>query len=178
MKGWTYEVMEILGIGIKIPAISSLTIIMTMVFLIITFLEFLWVTEEVDLCLKRPANIPLIILNFIVVVIKVVMVEDLDCGLKIPSTLTLSIVEQVLMVMGEVDICRIQVTLSPIIQVGMVDFWVALFIIVLFTKVFMVTREVDIGLRPATFFPITMVDNAVPQQVPLNMLFLGVGEEK
>ena len=69
-------------------------------------------TEEVDLGIKIPSNIPLVILNFIVVVIKVVMVEDLDCGLKIPSTLTLSIVEQMLIVMGEDDICRISVTLS------------------------------------------------------------------
>ena len=170
--------MEVLDIGLKRPAIRSLTIIMTMVFLIITVLEFLWVTEEVDLGLKRPANIPLVILDFNVVVIKLVMVEDVDFGLKRPSTLTFSIMEQVLMVMGEADICRIPVTLPTIIQVGMVDIWVSLFLLVLFTKVFMVTREVDIGLRPATFYPITMVENAVPQQVPLNMLFLCEGEEK
>ena len=167
-----------MDIGLKRRAIRSITIIMTMVFVIITVLELLWVTEEVDLGIKRPYNIPLVILNFIVLVIKVVIVEDVDWGLKIPSTLTLSIVEQMLIVMGEVDICRIPVTLPPIIQVGMVDFWVALFILVLFTKVFMVTREVDIGLRPATFFPITMVNNALPQQVPLNIFCLGVGEEK
>ena len=60
----------------------------------------------------------------------------------------------------------------------MVDFWVALFSLVLFMKVFMVTREVEIGFRTATFFPITMVENVVPQQVSLYMLFLGVGEDK
>ena len=52
--------------------------------------------------------------------------------------------------MGEVDIVLRPYTIPPITQVGMVDCRVFPFLLVLFMKVFMVMREVDIGLRQAT----------------------------
>ena len=87
------------------------------------------------------------------------MTKKVDLGFMIPATTSLSVVEQVLMVMREVDIGLRPSTLPPITQVGMVDFWVDLFILVLFMKLFMVMIEVDIGLRIATLLPITTVVN-------------------
>ena len=46
---------------------------------------------DVDIGLKRPANIPLAIVDFIKVVIKVVTIVEVDIGLKIPATLPISI---------------------------------------------------------------------------------------
>ena len=71
--------------------------------------------EEVDSGLKIPANLPLTIVDFIFVGIKVVMVEDVDFGIKRLCTITFSIVEKMLMVMREVDICLIPGTIHPII---------------------------------------------------------------
>ena len=47
-------------------------------------------------------------------------------GLKTPATLPLAIVDKVLMVIGEVDICTIPDTLYPIHQATMVDCLVCL----------------------------------------------------
>ena len=44
-------------------------------------------------------------------------------------------------VMGEVDICLIPATLPSTTQVGVVDCWVSLLLIVLLSKVFMVMKE-------------------------------------
>ena len=63
-------------------------------------------------------------------------------------------------------------------MLGVVDCQVNMLLLVLFTKVLMVLIEVYTGLRPSTFLPITMTDNTVPHRSPLNMLFLGLGEEK
>ena len=70
------------------------------------------------------------------------------------------------MVMGEVDICLIPSTILPITQVGILDFRVALLLLVLFTKVFMVVRDVEVGIRPSTLLNINAVDNIVPTRVP------------
>ena len=43
--------------------------------------------------LKRLDNIPLTIVEFIIMEIEVVIMEDVEIGLKRPATLTLSIVE-------------------------------------------------------------------------------------
>ena len=50
--------------------------------------------EYMDLGLKRPATIPIKIAEFIVMVIKVVMMVDVDICLKMPSTLHIVILEQ------------------------------------------------------------------------------------
>ena len=49
------------------------------------------------------------------------MVEDADLGLKRPATLTLTIVEKVFMMIGEVDIGLRQANLFPIKQVELED---------------------------------------------------------
>ena len=65
------------------------------------------------------------------------------------------------MLMGEVDIGIIQDPLPTIIQVGLVDCWVYLF---------MITREVDIGLIPAILLYITIVDYKLSTQGSLKKL--------
>ena len=82
------------------------------------------------------------------------------------------------MVIGEVDIGHRLATLHPITQMGLVDFRVTLLLLFLFTKLFMLIREVYIGCRSDTFLPITVVENTVPHRGPLKMLFLGAGEDK
>ena len=77
------------------------------------------------------------------------MVQDVEVCLNISATITYSILDQVLMVMGEVDIGLIPALLPLIIQVIFVDNQV--FIV-------MVTIEADIGLIPANFIHITMVN--------------------
>ena len=77
------------------------------------------------------------------------MVQDVEVCLNISATITYSILDQVLMVMGEVDIDLIPALLTLIIQVIFVDNQV--FIV-------MVTIEADIGLIPANFIHITMVN--------------------
>ena len=49
-------------------------------------------------------------------VIVVLITEEVYLGLKIPATLNLTIVENVLMVIGDVDICLRSAILPPIIQ--------------------------------------------------------------
>ena len=62
--------------------------------------------EDVDLGLNTTATLSLLILDYIVVVINVVTMGEANMGHKRPANITLSIVEQVFMVMGEVDIGR------------------------------------------------------------------------
>ena len=70
------------------------------------------------------------------------MTEDVDLALKRPATLILTITEKVLMVMGDVDIGIRTATISTIIYINVVDYWVYLLLLVMFTKVLMVTKEV------------------------------------
>ena len=70
--------MEVLDIGLKIPAINPTTIATTMVFLMTKVLECLWVMEDVEIGLVRPSTIPISIAEFIIVVTMVA----LDLGLK------------------------------------------------------------------------------------------------
>ena len=63
-----------------------------------------------------------------------------------------------LMVMVEVYKSLRPCTLPPLTQVGVVDFRIALLLLVVFTKAFMVMREVDICLIPATTVTTTVVD--------------------
>ena len=83
--------------------------------------------------------------------------------------------KQVLMVMGEMDIGLITATIPPTNQVSGVEYWVALFILYMFMTVFTMTREVDIGLIPATLLPITVEGNEFPHQGTLKIISLGVG---
>ena len=50
-------------------------------------------------------------------VIEAVKMKEVDIGIKISATLSLTITEELLMVMGEVDIVLIPVTLPHITQV-------------------------------------------------------------
>ena len=66
--------------------------------------------ECVNIGIKRPSTLPLANVELIMVVIKVVVMVDLDIGLKIPATLPLTILDQELMFTGEVDTCIILAT--------------------------------------------------------------------
>ena len=77
----------------------------------------------------------------------------MDLSLKRTATLTFKIMETVLMVMGEVDIGLISASFPPIVQVGLVDLWVYLF---------MGMREVDTGIISSTLIHINMVEYTLP----------------
>ena len=79
------------------------------------------------------------------------------------------------MVTGEVDIGLLPENPPPITQVGMLDCRVDMLLLTLSTKVFMVMREVEIGLSPDTLLPIHMMENIFPHQGPLKILFVGDG---
>ena len=78
-----------------------------------------------------------------------VMVKDTEVGLKRSTTITCSMLEEVLMTLGEVDICLRPSLLSPIIHVVMVDHMV--FIVMVITKVY-------IGITSDNFMQKSMVD--------------------
>ena len=99
--------MEVLGIRIDRPSIFPTTIVMEIVFLMKQVFECLRVTEDVDLGLKRPDNFPLATVEFIIMVIKVAKMEDVDICIKIPANITLTIMDQEVMLTGEVDIVLI-----------------------------------------------------------------------
>ena len=61
-------------------------------------------------------------MEFILAVIEVVMIVDMDIGLKISDTIPLAIPKQELMLMGYMHICIRTDTIAPINQVAMVDF--------------------------------------------------------
>ena len=75
--------------------------------------------------------------------------QDMGVGLKRSTTRTCSMLEKVFMELREVHLGLGPALLHPIIQVTILDH---LFFIV------MVITEVDIGLTPANFLHITMVD--------------------
>ena len=81
--------MELLDIGLEIPGTLPPTIVITMVSLIVEFLEFLRLMEDVDIGILIPSNIPLVIAEFIIVVIMV----EVDIGLNPPATLPHLIVD-------------------------------------------------------------------------------------
>ena len=79
----------------------------------------MWKTREVELGIKISATIPLSIVEFIVLVMKVVTIEEVDIGLKSTAILTLAIVEKGLMVMGDVDIGLRPENFPPITHIVM-----------------------------------------------------------
>ena len=79
--------MEVLDIGLKIPAIFHPTIVMAMVFLMMKVFTSLREIEDVDIGLLRPATTPTTTTEFII------LVKMMDIGIKIPVTLPLTIVE-------------------------------------------------------------------------------------
>ena len=83
-------VMEVLDMDLKIPAIHPPTEIMTMVFLMVEVFECMRLMKEVNLGPKRPDTLPLTILEFIVMVIKVVVTEEVNICIKRPATIPLS----------------------------------------------------------------------------------------
>ena len=72
--------------------------------------------EEVGLGLKIPATISPASMEFIILM----LILEVEIGLNIPATLPLAIVEQNLMLKGEVDIGLRQANLPTITQVAMV----------------------------------------------------------
>ena len=108
--------MGVFDIGIKRSAILPPIILMLIVVMILKFLNCMWVMEDVDIGLLRPSNLPLAILDCIILV----TMEEVDIGLKRPSTIPISIVEQELMLTGEADIGLISATITTITQLVMV----------------------------------------------------------
>ena len=66
--------------------------------------------------------------------------------LKIPSNSPLTILDKLLMVMGEVEIGPIPATLSPITQVTMVDCYIYVVIISMWMILFMKIKAVIVGV--------------------------------
>ena len=97
------------------------------------------------------------------------MMQDLELGLKISVNLLFTMLENVLMMMGEVDIGLSPAVISPIIQVMLVYHWV--FIV-------MVMAEVDICPIPANFIHINMVDYTLPTPGFLKSIFQEARKEK
>ena len=102
-------------------------------------------------------------------VILVVIMEDVDLGLKRPVTLTFIIVEILLMMISDLDKCIRPSTTPPIIQLRLVYHWVSMF---------MVVRELEIDIRPSTFLYITMVDYKLSTQGYLKKILEEVCKEK
>ena len=96
--------------------------------------------EYVNLGLNIPATLHLPTVEFIIVVIKVVTMEEILIGHKIPATLPLPILEQLLVVMVDMDIGLTPATLTLITQVGVVDCRASHFHLVLLSKIFMEMR--------------------------------------
>ena len=82
--------------------------------------EFIIVVKmaDLDLYIKRPAITSLAIVEFIILVLML----EAELGIKRPFPHPLSIVEQYFMLLEEVDICIIPATVPPINQVAMVYF--------------------------------------------------------
>ena len=97
------------------------------------------------------------------------MLQDVEVGLNLSSTLSFKMLYKVLMVMGEVYTCLILALIPPIIQVILADHWG--FIVIVMT-------EVDIGLRPANYIYITMVQYKFPTQGFLKNIFQGAWKNK
>ena len=140
--------MEVLDIGIERPAILPPTIVMKMLFTMMKLLKCTWVIEDMEIGILTPKNIPLSIVEFIILVemldmdiglnipsnlplktvefiilvIKVVTILYVDIDIKRPAALPLTIVEQEWMLKGKVDIGLITVTLPPITQVAVLDY--------------------------------------------------------
>ena len=98
------------------------------------------------------------------------MVEDVDLGLKRPSTFLLKIREKLLVVMGEVDIGTIPATITPINQVTMVDFCVYLALLTMLMVVFVkmkgvivgvVVQDVEVGLDISASINFTMIEKVL-----------------
>ena len=86
--------MEVLDINIKIPSIIFPTIVMAMVSLMMKFLKCLTVKENVDIGLLRPSTLTLVIVDFIIVVTMV----DVNKFLKRPATPLHAIVDFIIVV--------------------------------------------------------------------------------
>ena len=126
------------------PAILPPTIVTKMVFLMMKVFKCLWVMEDVEIGLLRKSTLPLSIVEFIIVVTMVevniglkrpdtiylailefiilVLMLEVELGLKITATLLNVMVEQELMLTGDVDIYLRPDILPPITQVDAVYF--------------------------------------------------------
>ena len=78
--------MEVLDIGVVRPDILTPTILTVILFWRMKVLKCLHFMEDMDRGLLRPANIPLVIVDFITVV----TILEADLGLNIPATITLA----------------------------------------------------------------------------------------
>ena len=94
-----------------------------------------------------------------------VMIQDVEVGLNISDTVPFTMMDKLLIVMGEVDIFLISSSLLPVIHLCLVDHW---FLIV------MVMVEVDIGILPDNFIHITILGYIFTTQCFLKKLSQGV----
>ena len=77
------------------------------------------------------------------------IVQDMEVGLKVSTTIYCSMLDKVLMELGEVDLDLGTYLIPPIIKVIMIDQLIF---------IFMGITEVEIGCTPGNFLHITMVD--------------------
>ena len=80
--------MEVLYIGLKKPSIIPSTILMTMVSMMMKVLECLHVMEGVDIRLLIPSTFSPVIVEFIIVMIKVVSVVEVSICIKRPGPIS------------------------------------------------------------------------------------------
>ena len=124
-----------------------------MLFLIMKVLKCLWVMEDVDIGLLGPATVYLVNAEFIIVVMMVevylrinrtatlsielvefivlLLTIEVKLGLNRPANIPPKIMEQELMLTGEVYIGLRPATISPITQAAMADCLVHHFLLVL-----------------------------------------------
>ena len=103
-------------------------------------------------------------------VTSLVMTEDKDVCLKRPDTILLKIKKEVFVVMGEVDIGTSTATLPNINQYTVVYCWIYLLLITLLVKVLMVTKDVisvvmmevvDLGLNRIDNIPFKITEKVL-----------------
>ena len=78
--------------------------------------------EGVDIGILRPVTLHISITEFIIAVIEVVTVVEADIGPKRSANIPLAIVDQLLMLMGELNICISPETLPTTTQMDVVYF--------------------------------------------------------
>ena len=131
--------MEVLDVVIERQYILTPTIVTNIVFMKEQILKCMQVMEDMDICLLIPANLPLSIVEFIIVLTMV----EVDLGIKRPANISLTTVEFIILLLA-VEV-GIGLNIPATLPVRIVD------------QESMLTGEVDIGLRPSTLSPITQM---------------------
>ena len=114
--------------------------------------------ENVEIGLLGPATLSLSIVEFIILV----KIVELDIDLKRLATIHLVIVDQYLMLRKEVDLCIIQDNLTLITQLSVVDCLVSQFLLVQLTIMFMKIIGYDkvvVDIRGVILVAVMLIDN-------------------